>query len=89
MLIVWVNWIGSLFAGWEQYYPWLVVPPTLMALTFVGQSVRIGLGLGSLRSIGNNFTSMLSTYVAVIAWNTVLNIGIFGIGYAVSHLFKN
>lgn len=82
--------IGSLVMGFLHQFGWLYVPPIAFGTYFFGCTIlndvrRNMMGYGW---AGIIFPSMFVTNVGVTVWNTLIQTGLFFVGWAASMLLS-
>ena len=87
-VIIGLLWSGSLVAGWNIYYPWLVVPPLIFLFHVWSKQRRVLAALKSNGMSGELYKrQMLIPNMLVILWSAALNGVIFGAGALASIVF--
>lgn len=90
VIVVLLMWIGSAIAGWQFYWPWLVVPPGIVGLHILrvtGQMNAVrrrnGMSLPRLGEPG----SMLRPNLTLLILTVLQHLCIFGIAAGAHRLF--
>lgn len=90
-IVLFAEWIISVIAGWFGFWLWLIVPAIVaLFISFSGN----GQALNRLKEFGIDaedekrfVEGVMPATIKFIAWQTILNAIIFGLGFGVHRLF--